>query len=126
MSFFDEDPFEDIMKEFFGSRPSPRNGGNLISGEEEERTIDFFEDGDYAYLIFEIPGFSEQDCNISIKGNELIISTNKKESQHMQPYLRQKLDHGETIRKTLPKFINHKKFRHTVKNGILEITFMKK
>lgn len=126
MSFFNEDPFEDIMKEFFGSHPSPKNGNRFISGEEEERTIDFIEDNDYAYLIFEIPGFTEQDCNVSIRGNELTINTNKRESQQMQPYLQQKLSHGETIRKILPRFINHKKFKHTVKNGILEIVFMKK
>ena len=42
MNFFNDDPFEDIVKEFF----SPRQRGNteeVIKGEEEERTIDFIE-----------------------------------------------------------------------------------
>jgi len=129
--FFGEDPFESIVKEFFGAgsevRPDIRRyREKIIKGEEEERIIDFIEDNNKIYLIFELPGYDEKDILINIKGKELEIKINKKSSEGIQDYLIQKLHQEIFIKKILPKFINTKKFTHTMKNGVLEIIFNKK
>ncbi len=132
MNFFDdEDPFENIIKEFFGARPEIRPDikkyrENIITGEKEERIIDFIEDDNKIYLVFELPGYDKKDVLINIKGKELEIKINKKSNEGVQDYLIQKLHQEISIKKILPKFINTKKFTHTMKNGVLEIIFDKK
>ena len=128
MNFFDdEDPFRDIVREFFGTDTAVKRFRNqVIKGEEEERVIDFIEDKNKIYLIFELPGYNEKDISIIIKGKELNIKITKKSNEQIQDYLIQKLNQGGFIKKILPKFINHKKFDYTMRNGILEISFNKK
>ncbi len=135
MTNFDDeffgDPFESIVRDFLG-RNSISNGRRnaIIRGEEEDRNIDFVEDKDYIYLVFELFGYDEKDVLVQIKGNQLEIKTKKNEEicdlQKVQSYLIQKLCKGIFIRKTLPKFINTKKFKYHLKNGVLEIMFSKK
>jgi len=130
-NFFGEDPFEDLIRGFFGASPeiSPdirRYKEKIIKGEEEERIIDFIEDNNKIYLVFELPGYNEKDVLINIKGKELEIKINKKSSEGIQDYLIQKLHQEIFIKKILPKFINTKKFTYTMKNGVLEIIFDKK
>jgi len=57
MSFFDEeDPFENIVREFFGdSRLQPSE--KMIQTEREERIIDFVETENKIFVIFELPGY---------------------------------------------------------------------
>ena len=130
MTFFDDnDPFENIVREFFGGRTSRIGGDNyeeIIESEKEERVIDFIQDENYIYLIFELPGYNEKDISISIKGKELEIIAKKRKMGEVQNYLIQKLNDGLFIKKNLPNFIKTKNFKHTVKNGVLEIVFVKK
>ena len=123
---FFEDPFDSIVREFFGGAPVRRGRRTIINGEEEDRTIDFIEDNNYVYSIFELPGFEERDINVSIRGKELQIVAKKIPSEEVQAYLAQKLSRGISITKTLPNFVSTKKHKITMKNGILEITFNKK
>ena len=129
MGFFeDNDQFEDIIREFIGesnSRIRRDDYEEIIEGEVEEGIIDFIEDEDYIYLIFELPGYDEKDILISIKGRKLEIIAKKRNSVEVQNYLTQKLNTGFFINKNLPSFIKTKNFKHTVKNGILELVFMK-
>ncbi len=133
MSFFDDDDsFESIVREFFG-KSSFENGkrrSTIIEGEEEDRNIDFVEDDEHIYLVFELSGYGEKDVSVVVKGNQLEIKARKREEtcdvERVQPYLNQKLCQGIFIKKTLPKFINSKKFKHTIKNGVLEVVFSKK
>ena len=130
MGFFeDNDSFENIVRELFGGRTS-RIGRDsyeeIIESEKEERVIDFIQDENYVYLIFELPGYSEKDISISIKGRELEIIAKKRSIGEVQNYLIQKLNNGLFIKKNLPNFIKTKNFKHTVKNGVLEIVFIKK
>lgn len=127
MSFFDnnEDPFDSIVREFFGGSPIRRRNNQFIENEEEDRTVDFIEDESQVYLIFELPGFSEKDISINIKGKELEISAEKNKREDTQEYLNQKLSQGLNIKKKLPSFIKAKNFKHTMKNGVLEIIFKK-
>jgi len=126
MGFFDDnDPFEGIMREFFGGSPTTRSRRQFIRGEEEDRNIDFVEDERKVYLIFELPGFREKDISLEIKGKDLEISAQKKNGESMQDYLGQKLRQGIVIKKKLPNIVNPKNSFHTIRNGILEIVFNK-
>ena len=130
MGFFgDNDQFEDIVREFLGDRTSRIKRSNyeeIIESEGEERVIDFIEDEGYVYLIFELPGYSEKDILVSVKDRELKIIAKKRSVDEVQNYLTQKLNDGFFIEKNLPNFIKTKNFKHTVKNGVLEIVFIKK
>lgn len=129
MSFFDDndDPFDSIVREFFGGSPMRRGGRReqFIRGEDEDRTIDFIEDDDYVYLIFELLGFNEKDVSVIIKGKELEITAQKSNEENMQEYFNQKLRQGLVLKKQLPNFVSLKNFSHTMRNGILEIIFTK-
>ena len=126
MNFFNNDPFEEIIKEVFSSNfRDTEDGETIIAGEEEDRVIDFVEDEDKVYLVFELPGYNEKDVVVAIKNRELEIKVQKL-GKDMQDYLVQKLGEGFIIKKTLPQFINSDKFSYTIKNGILEITLNKK
>ena len=121
------DPFEEIVREFFGSRNRPdHRSDSIIQGESEERVIDFIEDSDYAYLVFELPGYLEKDIRITMKGRDLEITAKKTNTANTQSYFLDKFTQGISIRKTLPRFINPKNPKHFLRNGILEIMFIKK
>ena len=130
MGFFgNNDQFEEIIREFLGdsnSRIKRDDYEEIIEGEVEEGIIDFIENEDYIYLIFELPGYDEKDILISIKGRKLEIIAKKRNSVEVQNYLTQKLNTGFFINKNLPSFIKTKNFKHTVTNGILELVFIKK
>lgn len=129
MGFFDEDdPFENIVRELFEHNPSQVSNGSreFIRGEEEDRKIDFIETKDKLFLVFEIPGYSEEDVKVEIKKGEIIVKAKKKNINEIPQYLYNKLSREFYVKKSLPKFVNHKKFKYTFKNGILEIVFDKK
>ncbi|PXY71363.1 hypothetical protein CXX78_00735 [Candidatus Parvarchaeota archaeon] len=129
MSLFDnKDPFEEIVRELFnGTQRQIDRSQDFIQSEEDERNIDFIEDNDYLYLIFELFGYNEKDVTVSVKGQELEIIAKKDNSQieKVQDYLTKKLLNGIIIKKMLPKFVNPKNFKQTMKNGILEVIFSK-
>ena len=129
--WFNDDPFENIIREFLGRDiSSNKKRRDFIVGEQEDRNIDFVEDQDYVYLIFEVKGYTEKDIDVSIKGNILQIQASKKGStcsaEKVRDYLTQKLCNGITIQKVLPSYINPKGFKQSIKNGVLEIIFNKK
>lgn len=136
MDFFnggDEDPFDKIVREFFGEEPSRlgRQGRHdkVISGERDERIIDFIEDEKNVYVIFELPGYDKKDVNVEVKGGKIEISAKKDSqgsAQQVQGYLANKLRQGLQIKKELPRIVKEKKYDYTLKNGILEIKFEKK
>lgn len=125
--FFDDesDPFDSIFQEFFGRG----RGGikrNFVRGEGEERVIDLLEEGKKIYLIFEVPGYEEEDLQINIKGRVLEITIKKKDTEGIKEYLAQKLSTGIRMSRNLPESINTKDYDYTIKNGVLEIVFNKK
>lgn len=127
MSFFNDDPFENIVREFFDQSQRRDNGfREVIRGESDERTIDFIETTDKVSLVFEIPGYSKEDITLNVKKGEVEIIAKKNNLENVQEYLSQKLIHGVYFKKNLPNFINYKKFDYTFKNGILELVFDKK
>lgn len=129
MSFFDDDPFDSIIDEFFGRRGHGREGRRkeaFIRGEDEERVIDFIEDGDKIYLIFELAGYNEKDVVVVVNGKSIEITAQKKNLDKVRDYLAEKLSKGIHYKRNLPEFVNPKKFSQSLKNGILEIVFEKK
>jgi HSP20 family protein len=129
MAFFDDenDPFEDIVREFFGSSPSRRvsRNGDVIAGENEERNIDFVESDNNFYFVFELPGYEKEDVLIEIKNDRLIVNAEKKPTERVESYMAQKLSHGVHMAKIIPSFVKNKKFEKTFSNGILEVRFKK-
>lgn len=127
MGFFDDnDPFENIFDELFGrSQTKRKHQEQFIKDENEDRVIDFLEDDERVYLIFELPGYNERDISVIVKGRELEITAEKSNGENIQDYLHQKLKQGVSIRKRLPNFIDSKKISNTMRNGILEIVFNK-
>ena len=129
MSFFDEeDPFEEVIRGFLGSsRPRTRTRANkeFIEGEEEDRVIDFIENGDNVYVIFELPGYSYKDVTITVNGFDLLVNVRKRVADSVE-YLIDKFKSGVMIKKKLPSFVKSKDFSYTMNNGILEVTFNKK
>lgn len=129
MSFFDdfnEGSFEEVIKEFF--EPSSRVKGNrtIIQGEEEDRNIDFIETKNKIYVVFELPGYNEKDVILNIIKSDIEIKIQKKGNEHIQDYLKAKLEEGIFFRRLLPKIVNTKKYKYLMKNGILEVVFEKK
>lgn len=126
MGFFDDDPFESILGEFFGTPRRTTRREAFIRGEEEERVIDFIETDDNVYLIFELQGFDEKDVAVVVGGKSIEITAQKRNLEGVKDYLSQKLSKGVHYKRTLPDFINPKKFTHSLRNGILEIVFEKR
>ena len=128
MGFFDDDddPFEGIVREFFGTPIRRGRRETIFDGEEEERNIDFVEDENKFYLVFELPGFEEEDLIVTIKNKFLEITAQKKSDEEIQDYLSEKLRRGIFIKKIVPNFVNPRGFSYTMRNGILEIAFDKR
>lgn len=127
MSFFDDDNgFEDIMNNFFGQNSGHRQGNNeVISGEQDERMIDFIETDKEAFLIFELPGYRKEDVKVDISKNEIKIIAQRKVGESVAEYLAQKLRSGVEIVKPLPKVLVKKKYKLNFSNGVLEVRFRK-
>lgn len=132
MAFLGEgnDPFDDIVREFFGKdvgAGSPKKR-EVIRGESDEGKIDYVEDENNVYLLLEVPGYSDKDVTINISGDNLTVNAAKKEEdiESMPEYMSKKLIKGTSINKTLPENVKAKNFEKTVKNGVLEIKFNKK
>lgn len=124
MNFFDDDSFEDIVNEFFrGSRAMPQKS---IQNEQEERIIDFIETEKKIFVIFELSGYSEEDVELIVNKKYIEIIVRKKNFENIQDYLIKKLKKEVLIKKSLPDLVKIKNFKHTFKNGVLEIMFNKK
>ena len=125
MSFFEDDSFDGIVKEFFGGAQK-KYDNEVIQGEEEDRFIDFIEDKEKVYFVFELSGYSEDEVKVVVSGNILEIVAQKKREEGVQNYLMQKLGGAVSVKKNLPKFVRTKNFNKTMRNGILEVIFDRK
>ena len=126
MSFFDnDDPFEDIVSQFFGNHPGVRKSRVRRVRNEEEQNTQFIEEDNQIYCIIELQGYNEKDIQVVINENMLIISA-KSSASEPQIYLAQKHKEGITIQQTIPSRVKTKNFTKTFRNGVLEISFDKK
>lgn len=121
MSFFDEDPFEDIVREFFGEgKQRTSSSRRVVKSEKEERTVDYIEEGKIVYFVFELYGYSKEDLNIKAGNGFVEVEAKKKVFDGVEEYLISKLKKGVLIRKEVPN-LKVKKYDWTFSNGILEV-----
>ncbi len=123
MDFFSDDPFEEILREFFRGSQSPAHRRVRW---KDERGISIINTEDYVYLLFELPGYDEEDIELKVTGNFIEIKAKKDDVGDVQDYLKEKLSRGIFIKKTLPSFVIPKKPKYTLKNGVLEVIFKMK
>ena len=120
--FTNDDPFDDIVSSFFG-RPVKRARRVTQQEEQENADIGFLETSSAIYCMVEVPGYTEDEVLVKVKGRELEIQAQKKKSQGIKEYLAPKLEKGIVIQRTLPESASSRKFTYTYKNGILEVRF---
>lgn len=124
MDPFGTDPFEDIFKSLFGRGFRDEDAEEeIISGEVEDRTIDYINDGDRVYLVFELFGYSKEDVTVEVWGRELYIKAKTRAKESTEDYIANKLASGLEIKKILPKNVRIKTLKKTFSNGILEVSF---
>ncbi len=129
MGFFDEDndPFESIVREFFQeARPGRTTSSrDLIKSEREERVIDYIEEENTTYFVFELFGYSKEDLKVEAGKGFVQVFAKRKNFENIQDYLVPKLKKGMEIKKEIPG-LKVKKFEWTFNNGILEVKIEKK
>jgi HSP20 family molecular chaperone IbpA len=131
MGFFDEnneDPFDEIVKQFFGENNVRRGASHknkIIENEEDERMIDFVEDENNAYVIFELPGYRKEDIRVVVEDGEIEVIARRKTGESVPSYLANRLNNGIELKKPLPKHLKKKKFSWDLNNGVLEVVFTK-
>ena len=81
--------------------------------ESREPIIDVFDEKDYLEIIAEIPGVSEDDIKVEVKGDILIISAESGDRKYSKEVL-------------LPKEADGRTIKSTYRNGILKLRLEKK
>lgn len=133
MDPFGNDPFEDIVREFFGQSArgvrGSRGGGRSsrrITPRGDNKTGSFIETDKEIYVIFELPGYKEEDITVNVNDRVIEVIAKKKNLEKVQSYLKEKFSQESNVRKSLPENANKNKYDYKLKNGILEIKFNKK
>ena len=125
--FFGND-MNDIVRQFFGevNGRRTRRPREEIEVEEEDSKVETIDLENEVHFIFDLAGYDEKDLELEVKDKTLIVQVKKKGECKMQDYLSKKLCRGETIKKTLAPYLDVKNFKHSIKNGVLEVKFEKK
>ncbi len=121
MGFFDNDPFEDIIKEFF----SGRSGSNVSSRtfrNNIEESSNFVQSDKNVYFVLDLSG--KQSVNVEVK-DELVRNEYGEQVHTGKKALVIKSSEGDVLQYALPKKIKSKNFHWNFKNGILEVKFKK-
>ncbi len=90
--------------------------------------IEMLDKQDSIIVRAELPGMRREDINISVTGNILTISGERKtdSSVKSEDYYRSELSYGKFSRSiTLPTTVDAEKINATFENGVLEITLPK-
>jgi HSP20 family protein len=119
MGLFEDDSFDDFVKEFFGQQGVQRK----VQTREDDRLVDFIDTDERLFLIVELPGFTKEEVNVTVRDKVLEIKAQKRELEGLPEYLAQRLMQGIKIRRTLPSTVNVKSMSYTFSNGILEVSF---
>lgn len=121
--FGEDNFFDEVERAFFGQNARGRTSshGNVVRREKEERTMDYIEDNNFVYFVFELPGYSGEDVKIDVSKEEIEVSAIKKDVTSVQGYLSRKLGKGLYYKKTIPVKVKSKKHEKTFRNGVLEV-----
>jgi HSP20 family protein len=113
---------DDLVTSFFGSRPT------LFSEREVWPAIDISEDENRVTVKAEVPGCRAEDVDISVQGNILSISGEKKheEEKKEKGYYYAERSYGFFRRDlTLPTDVDSTKIEAACKDGVLTISMPK-
>lgn len=114
MSFFNEDPFDDLIREFFNHGGSNRRSSKKYYSDYNEASENLVESSKSYYFVMELPSFKNVEIGEKISGDSGKVKI-----------LKIILDDDEEISYILPKKVKTKDYTHTFKNGILEVEFQK-
>lgn len=115
--------FEDFDSPFFGDSGWPRFNSNVFTPR-----VDVTEDNDNLYVTAEVPGVDKQDVKVSVVGDVLTISGEKKTEQRDEKknYYRIERNYGSFSRSfTLPAEVMVDKIAAEYKEGVLHVTLPK-
>lgn len=90
--------------------------------------LDVYEDENNIMVSADLPGMKAEDIDISVAGNTLSISGEKKKEEEKKGrnYYRLEKSYGSFSRRIeLPSAVDSKKISATYKDGVLEITLPK-
>ncbi len=93
-----------------------------------EPTLDVYEDKDKITVRAELPGMKKEDIDISLQGNTLTISGERKQQEERREgeTYRSEIYYGRFQRSiTLPAPVDANKIQATYKDGILNVTLPK-
>ncbi|MBN2590979.1 MAG: Hsp20/alpha crystallin family protein [Sedimentisphaerales bacterium] len=113
---------DDLFDSFFRGLDKP------FAGYKTWPAIDVAEDGDSIHVRAEVPGCNAEDIDISVYGNTLTISGEKKlkEEKKEKGYYHIESSYGTFRREiTLPTDVDSGKVDATCKEGVLSITMPK-
>lgn len=92
--------------------------------------VDVVEDGDHYIVSAELPGFTEEEVDITLNDNLMVISAQKKEEENQEnapKYLIRERAEGQFKRSfALPKDADRDSIKATLKEGLLNLTIGKK
>jgi HSP20 family protein len=118
--------FRSMLDEFF-NEPFFMGDRN-ITGATWPR-VDINEEKERYLVRADLPGMTKDDINVSIEGDTLIISGEKKEERKKEEgaYSHLERTYGSFQRSfTLPEHIDKEKVDASYKNGVLELSLLKK
>ncbi len=85
---------------------------------------DVIDEGDRVRVVVDLPGFSKEDIEIYVEGNDLVVRAVRKEEgeEKRGNYIRRERRYGEVYRRIpLPEGLELDKAKANYNNGVLEI-----
>jgi HSP20 family protein len=99
-----------IKVEPFGNVRNDEQTGQPVVHEVHEPMVDVFEEADHVLVVAELPGISEDNLQLELKGDILTITAARRDKKY----------HKEVL---LPAVFTAEKMSHSCRNGILEVRF---
>jgi HSP20 family protein len=105
-----------------------RHGGEGTYGSDWMPAVDVYEEGDSFHIRADLPGLKRDDIDITVDGNTLTISGEKKHEKETKEdsYYRAERFYGKFSRSVdMPSTVDTTKIEAKYKDGVLEIALPK-
>jgi len=115
--------FDDLLSSFFG-----RGATELLGGGNWYPTLDIADKGDSLVVEVELPGMKAEDIELSVDGNMLTISGEKKSESEQRNgnYYHVERSYGKFQRTiSLPSEVDNDKIQAKAHHGVLTVTLPK-
>jgi HSP20 family protein len=120
---YDNNPF-DLMERFFN------DDDWFFTPKFRTPAIDVYEEGDKYMLEAELPGLTEKDIKLEVRGGQLTLSTSKNEKSEEKSkkgWIRRERREFRFVRSfTLPEDVDAQAIEAHFKNGVLQVVMPKK